>query len=134
MPVFAFFAAVVTIGDRLGPSLTDSVTLGIIAGLMIGKTIGVLGTTWLVQRVTHARLAEGLSWWDMLGLALLAGTGFTVALLIGELAFGTDSKCHECHTPAKIGVLLGSLLSALLATIVLRIRNHHHRQRHRTGT
>ncbi|HKR52051.1 MAG TPA: Na+/H+ antiporter NhaA [Pseudonocardiaceae bacterium] len=125
VPVFAFFAAGVAIGDGLGASLTDSVTLGIVTGLVVGKTIGVLGAAWFVQRFTHARLAEGLSWWDVLGLALLAGIGFTVALLIGELAFGAGS---ERDAYAKIGVLLGSLLSALLATIVLRIRNRHYRQ------
>jgi Na+:H+ antiporter, NhaA family len=123
VPIFAFFAAGVTIDDGLSASLADSVTLGILTGLVIGKTIGVFSATWLVQRFTHARLAEGLSWWDVLGLALLAGIGFTVALLIGELAFSGT----EHHAPAKIGVLFGSLLSALLATIVLRIRNHHYR-------
>jgi NhaA family Na+:H+ antiporter len=78
-----------------------------------------------VQRFTRAQLADGLSWWDVLGLALLAGIGFTVSLLIGELAFGAGSE-RDAHV--KIGVLLGSLLSALLATVVLRIRNHHYRR------
>nr|MDQ3988392.1 Na+/H+ antiporter NhaA [Actinomycetota bacterium] len=127
VPVFAFFAAGVSIvgAGGLGASLGDSVTLGIVAGLVVGKVGGVLGATWFVQRFTRAQLAEGLSWWDVLGLALLAGIGFTVSLLIGELAFGagTDRDDH-----VKIGVLLGSLLSALLATVVLRIRNHHYRR------
>ncbi|MHA6783718.1 Na+/H+ antiporter NhaA [Pseudonocardia saturnea] len=99
-------------------------TLGILAGL-IGKPVGVMGATWLVQRFTHARLADGLSWWDVLGLSLLAGIGFTVSLLIGELAFGAGSAADD-HV--KIGVLVGSLLSALLATVVLRIRNRHYRR------
>ncbi|MGH3695289.1 MAG: Na+/H+ antiporter NhaA [Pseudonocardiaceae bacterium] len=124
VPVFAFFAAGVTIDHGLGASLADQVTLGIVTGLVVGKTVGVLGTVWLMQRFTRTRLAEGLSWWDVLGLALLSGIGFTVALLIGELAFPSG----EHHAHVKIGVLLGSLLSALLATIVLRIRNHHYRQ------
>ena len=72
--------------------LTDPITLGIVVGLVVGKTVGVLGATWLVQRFTRARLAEGLSWWDVLGLALLAGIGFTVSLLIGELAFGAGTE------------------------------------------
>lgn len=127
VPVFAFFAAGVSIAGAggLGASLRDSVTLGIIAGLVAGKVGGVLGATWFVQRFTRAQLAEGLSWWDVLGLALLAGIGFTVSLLIGELAFGAGSE-RDDHV--KIGVLLGSLLSALLATVVLRIRNHHYRR------
>ncbi|MGH3801660.1 MAG: Na+/H+ antiporter NhaA, partial [Pseudonocardiaceae bacterium] len=89
-------------------------------GLVAGKVIGVLSATYLVQRFTRAQLADGLGWWDVLGLALLAGIGFTVSLLIGELAFGPGSVRND-H--AKVGILLGSLLAALLATVVLRIRN-----------
>jgi NhaA family Na+:H+ antiporter len=127
VPVFAFFAAGVTIAGAggLGASLGDSVTLGIIVGLVVGKPVGVLGATWVVQRFTRARLADGLGWWDVLGLALLAGIGFTVSLLIGDLAFGAGSERDE-HV--KIGVLLGSLLSALLATVVLRLRNRRYRR------
>jgi NhaA family Na+:H+ antiporter len=127
VPVFAFFAAGVSItgAGGLGAGLTDSITLGIIVGLIVGKILGVLGATWLVQRFTRAQLAEGLSWWDVLGLALLAGIGFTVSLLIGELAFGAGTP-QDDHV--KIGILLGSLLSALLATVVLRIRNRHYRR------
>ncbi|MEV5206629.1 Na+/H+ antiporter NhaA [Micromonospora sp. NPDC053740] len=125
VPVFAFFAAGVSVAGAggLGATLTDSVALGVIMGLVVGKAAGVLGATWLVQRFTRARLAEGLAWWDMVGLALLAGVGFTVSLLIGELAFGAGSE-RDDHS--KIGVLLGSLLSAVLATVVLRARNRHY--------
>ena len=122
VPVFAFFAAGVTVvgTHRFGASLTDSITLGIVAALVVGKTVGVLGSTWLVQRFTHAQLAEGLSWWDVLGIALLGGVGFTVSLLIGELAFGAGTAQDDT---VKLGVLLGSLLSALFAAVVLRVRN-----------
>jgi NhaA family Na+:H+ antiporter len=127
VPIFAFFAAGVTVGGaaELGASLGDPVTLGIVVGLVVGKPVGVLGSTWLVQRFTRARLADDLGWTDVLGLALLAGIGFTVSLLIGELAFGAGSPGDE-HV--KIGVLLGSLLSALLATVVLRMRNRRYRR------
>jgi Na+:H+ antiporter, NhaA family len=127
VPVFAFFAAGVSVAGAggLGVSLDDSVTLGVIVGLVAGKTVGVLGSTWLVQRFTHARLAEGLGWWDVLGVALLAGVGFTVSLLIGELAFGAGSERDE---QVKIGVLTGSLVSAVLAAVVLRVRNRHYRR------
>ncbi|MEO3743612.1 Na+/H+ antiporter NhaA [Plantactinospora sp. B5E13] len=127
VPVFAFFAAGVSVAGAggLGASLTDSVALGVIVGLVAGKAAGVFGATWLVQRFTRARLGEGLGWWDVFGLALLAGIGFTVSLLIGELAFGPGSARDE-HT--KLGVLLGSLLAALLATVVLRIRNRHYQR------
>jgi NhaA family Na+:H+ antiporter len=123
VPVFAFFAAGVSVADTGG--LANSVTAGIILGLLIGKTIGITASTWLVQRFTRARLAEGLSWWDVFGLALLGGVGFTVSLLIGGLAYGIGS---EGDGNAKIGVLAGSVLSALAATVVLRIRNRHYRR------
>ena len=126
VPVFAFFAAGVSVTGGGGlTALSDTITLGIVAGLVLGKPVGVLGATWVVQRFTRARLADGLSWWDVLGLSLLAGIGFTVSLLIGELAYGTGTV-QDDHV--KIGVLLGSLLAALLATVILRIRNRHYRR------
>ncbi|GAA4802933.1 Na+/H+ antiporter NhaA [Actinomycetospora chlora] len=126
VPVFAFFASGVTVvGGGLTAAFTDSVTWGIIAGLVGGKVIGIFGATWLVQRVTRAQLSEDLAWSDVLGLALLSGIGFTVSLLIGELAFGTGSAADD-HV--KIGVLTASLLAALLATITLRYRNAVHRR------
>jgi Na+:H+ antiporter, NhaA family len=126
VPVFAFFAAGVRVtGDGgIGESLADPVALGIVVGLVAGKPVGVVAGTWLVHRFTRASLAEGLSWWDVLGLAFLAGIGFTVSLLIGELAFGAGSE-HDSHV--RVAVLLGSLLAALLATVVLRIRNRRYR-------
>jgi Na+:H+ antiporter, NhaA family len=120
VPIFAFFSAGVSIAGGLGSILRDSVTLGVVVGLVAGKVLGVLGATYFVQRFTHAQLADSLSWWDVLGLALLAGVGFTVSLLIGELAFGTGSARSD-HV--KVGILLGSLLAAMLAAAVLRIRN-----------
>ena len=128
VPVFAFFASGVTVvGGGLGAAFTDAVTLGIVAGLVAGKVVGILGATWLVQRVTRAELSDELSWTDVFGLALLAGIGFTVSLLIGELAFGTGSAADD-HV--KIGVLSASLLAALFATIVLRYRNAVYRRIH----
>jgi Na+/H+ antiporter NhaA len=108
VPIFAFFSAGVAIGGAsgLGATLRDSVTIGVVVGLVAGKVLGVLSATYLVQRFTRAQLADGLGWWDVLGLALLAGIGFTVSLLIGELAFGTDSARNG---NVKVGVLLGSL-------------------------
>jgi NhaA family Na+:H+ antiporter len=126
VPVFAFFAAGVTVGgiSGLADSLTDTVALGIVAGLVLGKTIGIAGGTWLVARLTRAELDGDLGWWDVGGLALLGGIGFTVSLLIGELAFGTGSARDE-HV--KVGVLVGTVTAALLATVLLRIRNRRYR-------
>lgn len=122
VPVFAFFAAGVNVGGLSGlvTSLADTVALGIIFGLLAGKTLGIFGSTYLMARFTQADLDEDLSWVDVAGISVLAGIGFTVSLLIGELAFGPGSIRDE-HV--KVGVLLGSLSSAVVGSIILRSRN-----------
>ena len=127
VPVFAFFAAGVTIGGISGlrSAIEDPITLGIVAGLILGKTAGIFGTTFVLSQFTRATLDSGLRWIDVLGLAMLAGIGFTVSLLIGELAYG-GASLRDDHV--KIAVLVGSVISALLAAIVLRIRNRVYRQ------
>ena len=133
VPVFAFFAAGVTVGGASGlvEALTDRIALGIVAGLVVGKFVGVLGTTYLVARFTRARLDNQLSWLDIAGLALLAGIGFTVSLLIGELAYGAQSTRDE-HV--KVGVLAGSFIAAILAAVLLRSRNRVYRRIHAAET
>ena len=127
VPVFAFFAAGVTIGGWSGltASLTDTVALGIIAGLVAGKTIGIFGATYLMARFTRAHLDDDLRWVDVFGLAALAGIGFTVSLLIGDLAFGPGSE-RDDHV--KIGVLTGSFIAATIAAVILRARNRTYRR------
>lgn len=122
VPVFAFFAAGVTIGgvEGLGSALSDPITIGIIVGLVAGKPIGILATTFLLSRVPALRLDETLRWPDLTGMAFLAGIGFTVSLLVGELAYGASSVADE-HV--KIGVLLGSLIAALIGGGILGRRN-----------
>ncbi|PSL57355.1 sodium/proton antiporter (NhaA family) [Saccharothrix carnea] len=133
VPVFAFFASGVAIGgmDGLTSSLADTVTLGIVAGLLLGKLVGITAATWLVSRFTRAELDDDLAWVDVAGLAVLGGIGFTVSLLVGELAFGEGSRPYD---DAKIGILLGSLLSALVATVILRARNRVYRRIHEEET
>ncbi len=127
VPIFAFFAAGVAIGglDGLAESLTDPIALGIIAGLVLGKPIGILGTAWLTARFTNATLDDELSWLDVLGVSMLGGIGFTVSLLIGDLAFGPDSAADE-HV--KVGILAGSLLAALLAAVLVKSRDRTYEQ------
>lgn len=133
VPVFAFFSAGVAVEGASGfvEALRDPVTLGIVAGLVLGKPLGVLAATWLMARFTRAELDDDLTWTDLIGVGLLAGIGFTVALLVGELAFGPGSEADE-HV--KVGVLLGSLTSALLAVVVLRSRNRTYRRLHERET
>ncbi|WP_078287747.1 Na+/H+ antiporter NhaA [Mycobacterium sp. D16R24] len=126
VPVFAFFAAGVTLGGFSGlwQALLDPVALGVVLGLLVGKPIGIFLTTYLLARFTRASLDDDLSWLDIVGVALLAGIGFTVSLLIGELAFGAGSAAEH----VKVGVLAGSLTSAAVASVVLRLRNRAYRR------
>ena len=126
VPVFAFFAAGVTLGgyDGLVTALSDPIALGVVAGLLIGKTFGVFGTTWALAAATRASLDSALRWIDVFGMSMLAGVGFTVSLLIGDLAYEYGSARNDI---VKVAVLVGSLLAALLAAIVLRLRNRHYR-------
>lgn len=126
VPVFAFLAAGVTVGGLTGfaSALTDRVALGIVVGLVLGKTLGIFGTTYLLSRFTHAELDKDLRWLDVLGVAVLAGIGFTVSLLIGELAFGASTE-RDDHV--KIGVLVGSVLAAAIAAVILSARNRVYR-------
>ncbi len=125
--LFAFFSAGVAVGGLAGlkSALTDTVAIGIVLALVVGKFIGIFGSTWIVTKTTKAKLDDGLAWVDVAGLSLLAGVGFTVSLLISELSFGDDAP-HYNH--AKVAILAGSLLAALLAAVVLRLRNKHYRK------
>ncbi len=126
VPVFAFFAAGVdVVSGGMRATLGDAAALGVIVGLVAGKAVGIFGGTWLFARFTRAQLDEELAWKDVLGLSLLAGVGFTVSLLLGELAFGPGSE-RDGHV--RLAVLLGSTLAALLAAVVLRGRNRHYRR------
>lgn len=126
VPLFAFFAAGVTFGgvSGLAHALRDPIALGIVGGLVIGKAIGVFGTTRILAALTRASLDPALRWIDVFGISVLAGIGFTVSLLIGDLAFGTGSAREDV---VKIGVLAGSLLSAVIAAVLLGLRNRQYR-------
>lgn len=128
VPVFAFFSSGVAVGglDGLVEAVTSPLALGIVAGLVLGKTIGITGAAWLVTRLPGVSLPRGVQWVDILGLAMLSGMGFTVSLLISELSFGQGDPLDDV---AKVGILLGSLLAALLASALLLARNRHYRQR-----
>lgn len=123
VPVFAFFAAGVSVGGWAGlqTAMTDPVTLAIIGALVLGKPLGITLTTWVLAKVARIRLDPALRWIDITGVGLLAGIGFTVSLLIAELSFAAGSAQYDY---AKVGILIASLIAALLAAILLSIRNH----------
>ncbi|MFJ4337050.1 Na+/H+ antiporter NhaA [Streptomyces sp. NPDC088915] len=120
VPLFALFSAGVSVsGKSLGDVFTQPVTLGVVLGLVVGKAVGIFGGTWLTARFTRAELNPELNWPDVFALATLAGIGFTVSLLIGELAFAGDPALTS---QVKAAVLAGSLVAAVLATVLLKLR------------
>ncbi|MBI4901715.1 MAG: Na+/H+ antiporter NhaA, partial [Actinobacteria bacterium] len=126
VPVFALFSAGVAVGSLSGlaASLRNPVTLGVIAGLVIGKPVGIVATSFLVTRSRHLSLDESIGWPDVIGVGVLAGIGFTVSLLVAELSFPTR---HPSHDDAKLGVLVASLVASVLAAVVLGARNRRYR-------
>ncbi|KOG27835.1 pH-dependent sodium/proton antiporter, partial [Streptomyces viridochromogenes] len=126
VPLFALFSAGVAVsGGALGDVFTQPETLGVVLGLVVGKTVGIFGGTWLTARFTRASLSDDLEWADVFAVAALAGIGFTVSLLIGELAFVGDAALTD---EVKAAVLMGSLTAAILATVLLKIRNAKYRR------
>ncbi|ULR52479.1 Na+/H+ antiporter NhaA [Streptomyces deccanensis] len=121
VPLFALFSAGVAVsGGALAKVFTQPETLGVVLGLVVGKAVGIFGGTWLTARFTRASLSEDLSWPDVFAVSSLAGIGFTVSLLIGELAFEGDQVLTD---GVKAAVLTGSLVAAVLATVLLKLRN-----------
>lgn len=127
VPVFAFFSAGVAIGgiDGFANTLRDPLAIGIIAALVLGKPIGILGTTWLMTRLARLRLDPALRWIDLTGVGLLAGIGFTVSLLIADLTFAPGSSAYG-H--AKVAILTASVLAASIAAVLLMARNRRYRK------
>lgn len=125
VPLFALFSAGVAVsGGALGDVFTKPETLGVVLGLVVGKALGIFGGTWLTARFTKASLSDELAWPDVFAVASLAGIGFTVSLLIGELAFTDDPLLTD---EIKASVLMGSLIAAVISSVLLKIRNAKYR-------
>lgn len=122
LPIFALANAGVSLaGIDPVEALGSSVALGVMAGLVVGKAAGVAGFAWLMVKLRLARLPKGVGWRHMIGIGLLAGVGFTVALFIAELAY--VHAAHSVGSPidlAKIGIFVGSILAGVLGYLVLR--------------
>ena len=116
LPIFAFANAGVGLAGVSVSDLAEPLTLGIIAGLFVGKQLGVFAATWFATRSGVARLPEDIQWTHVYGVACLTGVGFTMSLFIGSLAF--DSQ--DIMNSVRLGVITGSILSGILGFAVLR--------------
>lgn len=115
LPIFAFANAGLIFGADTLSGISSSLSLGIIAGLVVGKPIGIFGLAWLADKMGLVNKPDGLSWMQILGLSCLAGVGFTMSLFIGGLAFKDPILVEQL----KLGVIIGSTVSALLAVGIL---------------
>lgn len=121
VPVFAFMSAGVAVAGG-AELMTDPVVIGVVLGLVLGKPIGVFGGSWLLCRLTRAEIDDDVQWRDVAAVAVLAGVGFTVSLLVSELSF-----TGEAREASKTAVLAASTLAALLAGVLLWRRSRAHR-------
>ncbi len=117
VPLFGFANAGVALAGLGMDEMLAPLPIGVALGLFVGKQAGIMGAIVLADRTGLAPRPEGASWQQLWGMALLCGIGFTMSLFIGQLAFPTSPLMVE---EAKLGVLAGSLLSALLGYVVLR--------------
>jgi NhaA family Na+:H+ antiporter len=119
LPLFAFVNTGIDFAGITIRDLVDSVTLGIVSGLFLGKQIGILLFSWLAVRLGLGRLPEGVDWKMLYGAALLGGIGFTMSLFIGSLAFVANPEGGAQIADERLGILLGSLLSGIVGYLYL---------------
>ena len=117
LPVFAFANAGVALDGIQARTFLETIPLGIMAGLLLGKAVGVFATAGLLIRYGGARLPAGADWRQFFGVCVLCGIGFTMSLFIGSLAF--EAQGAALDTQLKLGVLVGSLLSGVLCSLIL---------------
>ncbi|WP_434558363.1 Na+/H+ antiporter NhaA [Pseudomonas sp. Z4-20] len=112
LPLFAFANAGLSLSGVTVESFTHHVPMGIAVGLLLGKTVGVFGLTWLAVKIGIASLPAGANWGQILGVAILCGIGFTMSLFVGSLAF--DPSVSEYAGMDRMGILTGSILAAVI--------------------
>jgi NhaA family Na+:H+ antiporter len=125
MPLFALANAGVSLAGSSWSLLTEPVTLGVAGGLFLGKQLGILGAVFIAVKLGLAKLPKHCNWLHILGVAILAGIGFTMSLFVSSLAFGgghsgMGAVSHNL-VDAKVGILLGSSISGLVGLLVLKI-------------
>jgi len=117
LPLFAFANAGVSLAGMTVESFTHPVPMGIAVGLLLGKTVGVFGLTWLAVKLRLAALPEGAGWGQILGVAILCGIGFTMSLFVGSLAFAPGSSDYAGMD--RMGILTGSFFAAVIGYAVI---------------
>ena len=123
LPLFAFTAIGISFSlDSLSSLPSDSLSRAIVIARVVGKPIGIVGGAWLIARYTKAELNSEISWWDITAVGILAGIGFSVALLVSQISLPSSS-----YNSAASALLFGAILSSLLATLALIVRGRHHR-------
>ncbi|MER9093214.1 Na+/H+ antiporter NhaA [Mesorhizobium sp. M0700] len=118
IPIFGFANAGVSLAGLSAAALAEPLTLGVAAGLVLGKLVGVFGSSALAIRLGFADLPVNAGWLHMVGISLLCGIGFTMSLFIGLLAFASDAALQDA---VKVGILAGSFIAALLGAAVLLV-------------
>lgn len=116
LPLFALANTGIPLGEGWINQLTSSNSVGIMTGLFVGKTMGILFFSWVLIKSKWGQLPEAVQWKHLLGVAILAGIGFTMSIFIANLAFADHSIIQD----SKVAILSGSLISCLLGLLVLR--------------
>lgn len=116
LPIFAFANAGVSLAGMTVDSFIHPVPMGITVGLLLGKTVGVFGLTWVAVKLRLAALPAGAGWGQILGVAILCGIGFTMSLFVGSLAFAPGSS--EYAGMDRMGILTGSFFAAVIGYAV----------------
>ena len=117
MPLFAFVNAGVDVTQISLTQMSGAVPMGIMLGLFAGKQLGVFGFSFIAIKLGLAKLPDGSGWWQLYGVSLLTGIGFTMSLFITSLAFVDDSIFQFTD---KLGILLASLMAGVMGYLVLR--------------
>lgn len=126
VPIFGFANAGVSLEGLGLENLLDPLPLAIAAGLVIGKQVGIFSTVWASVKLGIVKMPPGCTWAEVWGVSVLCGIGFTMSLFIGELAFpGSSEAARFLRDEAKIGILTGSLISAVMGYVILRLTTTH---------
>jgi NhaA family Na+:H+ antiporter len=128
VPLFALLSVGISVsGDALSAALDDPAARGVFVGRLVGKTVGIFGGAYVLTRLTAARLNPDLAWADVFGVALLAGIGFAVPLLVSDVTFGAGTPRDDRVT---VGILATALVAAAAGGLWLRLRHRHYERLH----